>query len=201
MRRGRGTVVAFSDATPFTNRELQGSGAAVLFARAAARAAAGGQAVVFDEYHHGHTEGATLTGGMRRFLARRPLGHAFLQLGLVGLFLLLLHGRRFGRPLPSPPARRRSPLEHVEALAGAYRQAGARRTARRLLVAGLARRLGRRPPRDDRAEAELLERLAAHPQAGPAAAGARREWEQGGKADLVALARDVDRILAEVRRP
>ncbi|HYJ78924.1 MAG TPA: DUF4350 domain-containing protein [Longimicrobiaceae bacterium] len=201
LRRGRGTVIAFADVEPFTNGRLSETGVAVPFARAAARAAAGGRPVVFDEYHHGFSRGPAFTGGMRRFLAREPLGHALLQLGLVGALLLLLYGRRFGSPVPPPPVRRRSPLEHVEALAGAYRLAGARRTARHLLVSGLARRLGRRPLRDDRAGAELLERLAAHPRAAEAAGEARREWEKGRQADLVALARNVDRILAEVRRP
>jgi hypothetical protein len=119
----------------------------------------------------------------------------------VGILVLLLYARRFGSPLPDPRARRRSPLEHVEALAGAYRQAGAKRTARRLLVAGLARRLGRRPPRDEAAGAELLDRLSAHATAGPAAASARAEWGKERDADLVSLTRDVDRILEQLRRP
>jgi hypothetical protein len=85
----------------------------------------------------------------------------------------------------------------VEALAGAYRQAGAAQTARRLLMAGLARRLGRRVPRETRAEGELLQRLAAHPTAGGAARALEAEWKKGAGADLVALSRDVDRYLEE----
>jgi len=201
IRRGKGRVIAFSDGRPFTNGELRESGAALAFARAAARATAGGRTLAFDEYHHGHREGRTLNGAILRFLVERPLGHAILQLAGVGILLLLFHARRFGSPLPDPRARRRSPLEHVEALAGAYRQAGAKRTARRLLVAGLARRLGRRPPRDDAAGAELLDRLSAHPAAGPAATSARAEWGKERDADLVSLTRDVDRILEQLRRP
>jgi hypothetical protein len=201
IRRGRGRVIAFSDGRPFTNGELRESGAALAFARAATLATAGGRTLAIDEYHHGHREGRTLNGAILRFLVERPLGHAILQLAGVGILLLLFHARRFGSPLPDPRARRRSPLEHVEALAGAYRQAGAKRTARRLLVAGLARRLGRRPPRDDAAGAELLDRLSAHPSAGPAATSARAEWGKERDADLVSLTRDVDRILEQLRRP
>jgi hypothetical protein len=201
IRRGKGRVIAISDARPFTNGELRESGAALAFARFASMATAGGRTLAFDEYHHGHREGRTLNGSILRFLVERPLGNAILQLAGVGILLLLFHARRFGSPLPDPRARRRSPLEHVEALAGAYRQAGAKRTARRLLVAGLARRLGRRPPRDDAAGAELLDRLSAHPNAGPAATSARAEWGKERDADLVSLTRDVDRILEQLRRP
>lgn len=197
--RGRGRVVAWSDGYPFGNARLRTSGAALLFARAAVEASAGGRTVWFDEFHHGFRAGGSVTGGMRRFLADRPVGHAVLQLLFVSLLLMLAAGRRFGAPLPAPAARRRSPLEHVEALAGAYRQGGARRTARRLLLAGLARRLGRRPPRDAAAEAELLARLAAHPTAGAAGAALRDAWHRPG-ADLVSLTRDVDRLLEEVKR-
>jgi hypothetical protein len=87
----------------------------------------------------------------------------------------------------------------VEALAGAYRQGGARRTARRLLLAGLARRMGRRVPREG-TERDMLERLTAHPGAGDAARTLRDEWRKGDTADLVSLSRDVDRLLEETRR-
>jgi hypothetical protein len=88
----------------------------------------------------------------------------------------------------------------VDALAGAYEKAGARETARRLLVAGLARRLGRRAPAAPAAEKEMLARLSAHPTAGDAARALNDEWQKGRMADLVALARDVDRYLDEVSR-
>jgi hypothetical protein len=96
--------------------------------------------------------------------------------------------------------RRRSPLEHVEALAGAYQQAGARDTARRLLLAGLARRLGRRVAHTPAAEGEMLKRLSAHPTAGAAARELESEWKKGRGADLLALSRNVDRYIDEVNR-
>lgn len=200
--RGEGRVVAWSDPAPLTNRALRESGGAVLFARAAAAAVPEEGALVFDEYHHGYRGDGSVVGAVWRFLREAPAGHAALQLGVAGMLTLLFLGWRFGAPYPPPPARRRSPLEHVEALAGAYRQAGARATARRLLLAGMARRLGRRGPHDAREEEELLERLETRlPVGREAARGVREEWSRGEKADLAALSRTIDRLLAEVKRP
>lgn len=199
--KGKGTVVALADVDPFRNESLRASGAAVLFARAAKALTPRGGRVWFDEYHQGYRAGGGTPSATGRFLRGHPLGQAAFQLALAGAVLLLLYARRFGAPLPAPPVRRRSPLEHVEALAGAYRQAGARRTARRLLVAGLARRLGRRPPRDGREEREMLERLGAHPTGGRAAAPLAEEMKKGEAADLAALTRTMDRLLEEVRKP
>jgi hypothetical protein len=199
FRLGKGRVIAWADAAPLVNRSLKGSRAALLFARTAADAA-DGKALWFDEYHHGFGGGGGTLDGTLRFLARQGAGHAALQVAVALLGLLLLFGRRFGAPLLPPPPRRRSPLEHVDALAGAYRQAGARTTARRLLLAGLARRLGRRVPPGAQGEGELLQRLAAHPTAGEAARTLEAEWRKGASADLVALSRDVDRYLEEVIR-
>jgi hypothetical protein len=198
---GRGRVVAWSDPRPLVNDTLRWSGAAPVFARMAAELTRGGGTVYFDEYHHGYRGGGSAVAGTLRFLRDRPWGHAALQWFAAALGLLLLAGRRFGAPVPPAPARRRSPLEHVEALAGAYRQAGARATARRLLLSGLARRLGRAGPRDARGEGELLERLGTRlPVGREAARTVRDEWAKGDRADLVALSRDVDRLLSEVKR-
>ena len=197
---GRGRVVAFSDAAPFVNQQLKTSRGAVLFARVAADATAGGRTLRFDEYHHGFQGDGSVVRTLRRFFVHDGAGRALLQLAAVALGLLLLAGRRFGAAVPPAPARRRSPLEHVEALAGAYRQAGARRTARRFLLAGLARRLGRRVPREGD-ESVLLAPLSHHAGAGESARALETEWKKGGAADLVALSRNVDQVLEEVRKP
>jgi hypothetical protein len=198
---GRGRVVAWSDVGPLRNRALRESGAALAFARTAAAAAGPDGVLWFDEYHQGYRGDGSPVAATLRFLRDEPAGRMALQLGLAGLLLLLAAGWRFGAPVPPPPARRRSPLEHVDALAGAYRQAGARATARRLLLGGLARRLGRAGPRDARGGDELLERLGTRLPVGREAAGAlREEWAKGDRADLVALARDVDRLLSEVKK-
>ncbi|HET6763337.1 MAG TPA: DUF4350 domain-containing protein [Longimicrobiaceae bacterium] len=199
---GRGLVVALSDAAPLGNGHLRQGGTALLLARVAADATRGGRTLRFDEYHHGYNGEASIVGAVGRFLARTDPGHALLQLAAAGLGLLLLLGTRFGLPYPPPPAERRSPLEHVEALAGAYRQAGARATARRLLVAGLTRRLGRKPVAESAADGDLVERITARmPVAREAAQALNDEWKRGPQGDLVALARNVDRLLDEVKRP
>lgn len=199
FRMGKGRVIAWSDALPLVNGRLKTSRAALLFARTAADAAHG-RAVWFDEYHHGFETGSGVVSGTLRFLLSERWGHAALQVTVALLGLLLLFGRRFGAPKAPPPVRRRSPLEHVEALAGAYQQAGARDTARRLLLAGMARRLGRRAAHTPAAEHEMIVRLAAHPTAGGAARQLEQEWRKGRGADLLALSREVDRTIEEVKR-
>jgi hypothetical protein len=199
FRLGKGRVIAWSDALPLVNDRLKASRGALLFVRTAADAA-GGRKLWFDEFHHGFQNGGSVVGGTVRFLLRPGWGHLLMQISVALLGVLLVFGRRFGSPLQPAPARRRSPLEHVEALAGAYRQAGARDTARRLLLAGLARRLGRRVPRSGEEEREMLQRLSAHPTAGEAAASLEAEWKQGAQANLVTLSRDVDRYLQEINR-
>lgn len=200
-RIGAGRVVALADARPLSNGRLRQSGAATLFARMAAETARG-DTLWFDEYHHGFGGGGSLVGGMMRHAGRVLPRGMWIQLLIAVALLLWASGRRFGAPLAPPPMRRRSPLEHVEALAGAYRQAGARRTARRLLLAGLARRLGRRAPADDAAAGEMLGRMARQSVVGrDAAAQLEKDFKRGTDAELVSLARGVDRYLDEVRRP
>ncbi|HST61956.1 MAG TPA: DUF4350 domain-containing protein [Longimicrobium sp.] len=199
---GAGRVIAFADAEPLRTGNLQTSGAATVFARAAADVARG-DTLWFDEYHHGFGGGGTgMVTGMVRYAWRTVSRGLILQLLAVVVLLVWAAGRRFGAPLQPEPVRRRSPLEHVEALAGAYRQAGARRTARRLLLAGLARRLGRRAPPDETAAGEMLGRMARlSPVGRDAAAQLENDFKRGADADLVSLARGVDRYLDEVRRP
>lgn len=202
VRRGRGRVLALSDAGPLGNRALKENTLALLVARAVAEDGAPGATAWFDEYHHGFRGDGSAARGVGRFLFGTRAGWATLQLLVVAAGLLLLLGRRFGAPLPVPPARRRSPLEHVDALAGAYRQAGARGVARRLLVAGLARRLGRRPPRETDDAGAVLEQITTRlPVAQQAARELQDEWNHGDQGDLVALTRGVDRLLEEVKRP
>lgn len=197
--RGRGRVIVWSDPAPLGNAVLrEDPDAAVLFARAAADV---GGTVRFDEYHHGYRGDGSVIAATLRFLRDTRPGHAALQLAAAGLGLLFLLGRRFGSPMAPAPARRRSPLEHVEALAGAYRQAGARRTARRLVLAGLARRL-RYPPPVEGAEAEFLDRLAARLPAGRDAAQAlRAEWDRGAQGELTEFARLADRLITQTTHP
>ena len=197
FRRGTGRVIAWSDPSPLVNAELRESGAALFFTRLAAELTSEGRPLHFDEYHQGYRAGGGPVAGTWEFLRDHPLGHVMLQLAVAGLGLLLLLGRRFGAPYLPSPARRRSPLEHVEALAGAYRGAGARGIARRRLLAGLARRLGRPVPREG-AEPAFLEELTTRLPAGRDTAEALlNEWRRGERADMVVLGRRMDDLIAE----
>lgn len=197
MSMGKGRVIAFSDVRPLTNHSVKSdAGAATIFARATAEAGAG---VSFDEYHHGYRRDGSVAGATFRFLGFTPLGRAILQLGIAGLGLLLLAGARFGSPAPPAAARRRNPLEHVDALAGAYRSAGAHRTARNLLLDGLLRRLGETSRTARREQALDTVARALPPGRRASMARLQDEWRKGDSADLVVLAGEMDRIFNEGR--
>ncbi|MEN8375153.1 MAG: DUF4350 domain-containing protein [Gemmatimonadota bacterium] len=169
-RFGQGRVVALADQTLVSNETARaGAGALVVFVRAAADLAEPGDTIWFDEYHHGFAGGGSPLDAAWRFVADTGRGRALAQLAVLALALLYVVGRRFGAPRPPAPQRRRSPLEHVDALARVYRGAGARTTARRLLIGGLARRLREPHPAGDAETAALLDRLGRHPAMGPPA--------------------------------
>jgi hypothetical protein len=190
LERGAGRVVAWSDADVLRNAALGEGSAALLFTRAVHAAAGDGGRAAFDEYHHGFRDGSPIRA-LRGFLAGTSAGRFLLQALAAGLLLLVLFGHRLGAPLAEVAGRRRSPLEHVDALAAVYRRAGARRTARRLIVAGLERRLGRRVlvADEDRVDGSIEQWTA----------GRRlvRAWDDGGLVELAAAADDFE---VEVRR-
>ncbi|HEX5831694.1 MAG TPA: DUF4350 domain-containing protein, partial [Gemmatimonadaceae bacterium] len=96
--------------------------------------------LVFDELHHEPTLQADPIAAVRRWLTNTPPGRMLLQGAAAAVVLLLAAGARAIAPRPRARAERRSPLEHVSALARAYEDAGATRLASRRLVHGLRRR-------------------------------------------------------------
>jgi hypothetical protein len=107
--------------------------------------------VVVDEYHHGFDASRSLSGATLDWTFRSPWGWAILQLAGVGILALLASGVRFGPIRTGIERRRRSPLEHVRALATALAAARGHDVAVRLIVQGLRRRLsasGRSKPGD-----------------------------------------------------
>jgi hypothetical protein len=99
--------------------------------------------LAFDEYHQGYGPRSGSTSVTRRFLVGHPVGRTILQLGLAALVLLLAVGPRAIVPSARPRAERRDPLEQADALAHAYQQVRAIRTAsQRLLRAVRARAEG-----------------------------------------------------------
>jgi hypothetical protein len=101
------------------------------------------QRMIVDEYHHGYTAAGSLGGAALDWSARSPWGWMVWQLAAVGLVALVASGVRFGPVRSAIERRRRSPMEHVRALATALAAARGHDVAVRLMVQGLRRRLSR----------------------------------------------------------
>jgi hypothetical protein len=97
--------------------------------------------VVIDEFHHGYDASGSLAGATIAWTTRSPWGWAIWQLAVVGVLALVAAGVRFGPVRSAIERRRRSPLEHVRALATALAAASGHDVAVRLIVQGLRRRL------------------------------------------------------------
>jgi hypothetical protein len=145
---GRGRVVLLSDADLIRNDVIRVCrwGLDVATARMLEYLAGGDvkrDRLVFDEYHQGF---GTHPGTLRTvvaYLSRAASGHVLIQAMLGGLVLLLALGPR-ALPVHDPErVERRSPLEHVTALAQAYSRVGGTRTATSRLLRGVRRRVER----------------------------------------------------------
>lgn len=97
--------------------------------------------VLVDEYHQGFGASGSLGSATLAWSASSPWGWLVWQVALAGLLALLASAVRFGpvRALPARP--RRSPHEHVHALATALAAAHGHQVAVGRLVQGLRRRL------------------------------------------------------------
>ncbi len=98
--------------------------------------------VVFDDSHLTKVIAIGPLSVVRSYLVRTASGRFFFQLCGAGLVLLLAAAPRVLPPRKDSRIERRSPLEHVDALARAYGQVGATRTGAMRLVRGLERRVG-----------------------------------------------------------
>ncbi|HUR94578.1 MAG TPA: hypothetical protein VMY76_08340 [Gemmatimonadales bacterium] len=147
MDGGR-AVTLVADDRVFTNRALRETAAGPF---ALALVVPRYSRVIVDEYHHGFDASRSLAGATWSWTLRSPWGWAALQLVGVGALALLVAGIRFGPVRSGIERRRRSPLEHVRALATALAAARGHDVAVGLLVQGLRRRLSRagRPGRGD----------------------------------------------------
>lgn len=152
--------------------------------------------VVFDEWHQGRGTHASALGALGAFVVSHPIGRA-LAVGVVSLLVLL--AALAARPLvPAARARieRRSPFEHVGALARAYEEVGATRVVTRRLVRGLRRRLGGTAGARD--EESLLDALQTrHPALAPEVALVRDALE---RPVAPAALLDVGRAVATIER-
>jgi hypothetical protein len=137
---GGRTVTLVADDALFTNRALRETGAGPF---ALGLVVPRYDRVVVDEFHHGYDASRSLGGATFDWTLRSPWGWAILQLVGVGMLALLAAGVRFGPIRSGIERRRRSPLEHVRALATALAAARGHDVAVGLIVQGLRRRLSR----------------------------------------------------------
>jgi hypothetical protein len=150
---GGRTVTLVADDALFSNRQLRETPAGPF----ALRLVAGRyRTFVADEYHQGFGPSGSLGRAVFRWSRESPWGWAGWQLAVVGLLALLARGQRLGPARSVIERRRRSPLEHVRALATALAATRGHDVAVKLLVQGLRRRLARgtegRPGRALRAD-------------------------------------------------
>lgn len=145
-RFGQGYAIGISSAPIVTNRLLRNPAVAVAIFRAlryantATAVQPRSNLVVFDEYHHGFGVHADVAAAVERALSGTPVGRMTLEIMVAALILVLAFAVRPIAPLPAPSLSRRSPLEHVGALAHAYLKVNARQLATGRLIRGLRRR-------------------------------------------------------------
>lgn len=158
---GRGRVVALADPDVLRTDQLRNCamGPALTAIRALEYLSAGGRRpIVFVErYQAVRADGPSVV--LREWLLNTGAGRGVLTLMGAGLLLLIARGRRTLAPVYRLREERRSPLEHVDALATAWRAVRGTRTVARQLARGVRRRhaAGRWRSLDD---AEFLAALA-----------------------------------------
>jgi hypothetical protein len=139
--RSGGSALIIADAEIFRNRTLRNTDAGPLlmewlFARRP-------RAIIVDEYHQGFGRSASLPGAVIGRIWNTPAGWLLVQLLVAGALFVALAAVRFGPERPAISARRRSPLEHLDALASGLERTNSTTTAVSLILAGLTRRLGK----------------------------------------------------------
>ena len=141
LRIGSGDVLTISDPGFLRNVNAREGAGAVLAVRIFEWLDPDRRApLVFDEYHQGFGVRHSVPGAIRDALLHTAPGRVLLQLVAAGLILLLVNGVRPIAPRRRRSIERRSPLEHVGALARAYQQTEATRLGTQRLLHGLRRR-------------------------------------------------------------
>jgi hypothetical protein len=199
--RDGGSVTVAADANYFRNATWRDSRAPEFVVPLIVPSGRG--RLVWDEYHQGFGKARSVTGVLAGWLVDTPIGWAILQLVGVALVGIAVAAVRFGPARSVVERRRRSPLEHLEALAAGLEGAAGADTAVALTVGGLRRRLGRTGVLH---EDERRAWLAALERALPTAAGrdAARRLQQiinqpGGPGRALAAARAVEDVWEELR--
>jgi len=143
--RGGGTITLAADPAWFSNRAWRDTNLPIaLLPLLTPRRERPGR-VAWDEYHQGFgaENEVTFAGRTWSWMRDNPAGWALLQLIAVGLVWLAMTAVRFGPARSVIDRRRRSPLEHLEALGAGLESATDADTAVQRLALGLRRRLSR----------------------------------------------------------
>jgi hypothetical protein len=144
FEHGEGRVILSSAAYPFTNRGLKEAGNSEL---ALSLISAGGPpgTLWYDDWHHGIRPDRVDIVGPEMWVRYTPAGRSLLLVGGIIFLALILQGRGFGRPAPLPhQLQRRSPLEHLTAMADLSRRARHRQAVLRSYYHAVKRHIGRR---------------------------------------------------------
>lgn len=152
----KGRIVVLSDPWAVSNEALRQGDNGLWLLRLIADWGDG--RAMFDEYHHGFGEPASLLQMMARY-AVSPWGWPLLELSLLGLAYLVLGRRRLGRPVRPVPRRLTDPMLLLQARAGLLRGAEAGPLALDQILGQLAYSL-REPTGRPADLAELQARLA-----------------------------------------
>lgn len=148
MARGKGRVHLITGPYPLSNEGLPEADNLALVQNLLAGLPTGAR-IGFDEYHHGYGPGTNIAD----LALRSPWGWALFYLAGLTLVAFFLGGRRFGRPLPAPPAPARAPAEYARALGHQWREHRQRGFAQahvaEQLKRGLAAPFGLDPAADD----------------------------------------------------
>ena len=136
---GGGSVFMLADSRLLSNEVLRETDAGVVILPWLIER--GGRLVLIDEYHQGFGEGGSIFLAAWHWTRTSPSGWVLVQLGLAGLLALAVSAIRFGPAIQVIERRRRSALEHLDALAVGLERAGGHDTATALIAGGLRRRL------------------------------------------------------------
>lgn len=205
---GKGRVVALAGTELLQNDVLRicAHGLTVHAVRMLEYLSEGGRssnAIVFDEYHQGFGAPYGVTRTVSAAMTGTPPGNVIVHLLAAGSLLLLSIAPRPLAPTSRRRFARRSPFEHVEALAAAYSRIGATRLGTRRLVRGLHRRTfpGNSPGRPGSDEDFLEWVIRTHPSVAAEATQLQVSLAEGGTPyDFVNNGRSILKIERTIKR-
>ena len=201
---GRGRVVALADPDILRTDQMRNCamGSALSVVRSLEYLSDGrARRIVFsNHYQQSRNDGPSVV--LNEWLGGTPPGRTVLTLMAAGILLLLARGRRTLAPVYRAREERRSALEHVDALATAWRAVRGTRTVAKMLARGIRRRhaAGRWRTLDDTAFLSALAER--HPGIAADAARLSQAIESPeAPADLPALRRSAAQIDAACLTP